>query len=51
MGIIVGLCLFLVAQLIIVFVVAHFWQRRRKHKEERVDSAKNMFNPYSSRRS
>eukprot|EP00095_Tigriopus_kingsejongensis_P007697 maker-scaffold142_size315517-snap-gene-1.10 protein:Tk07697 transcript:maker-scaffold142_size315517-snap-gene-1.10-mRNA-1 annotation:"hypothetical protein DAPPUDRAFT_214208" len=49
MGIIMGLCMFLVAQLIIVCVVAHFWQKRRKLKKED-EAAKNMFNPYAHRR-
>ena len=33
-GIIVGLCMFLVAQLIIVFAVAHIWQKRRRNNKE-----------------
>lgn len=33
-GIIVGLCMFLVAQLIIVFAVAHIWQKKRRNQKE-----------------
>jgi hypothetical protein len=50
-GIVVGVCMFLVAQLIIVFGVAHFWQKRRnKLKAQSEESLQNMFNPYSVRR-
>ena len=50
-GIVVGLCMFLVAQLIIVFGVAHLWQRRRnKLKAQSEENLQNTFNPYSVRR-
>ncbi len=42
--------MFLTAQLMVVLGVAHFYQRRKKLKEERTDSLKNMFNPYASRK-
>ena len=46
--------MFLVAQLMIVFAVAHFWQRRRRNKKEAAaavaGAAVSAFNPYSQRR-
>lgn len=48
-GIVIALCLFLLAQLVIMFSVAHYWQKRRKLKKEQ-ESVQKMFNPYTARR-
>ena len=52
-GIVVGLCMFLVAQMILVFAFAHFWQRGRARAREKAairdeEDKRNMFNPYTS---
>ena len=53
-GIVVGLTLFLLAQLVIVFTVGHVWMRRGRRSKGAVglgeDPLKNVFNPYANRR-
>ncbi len=52
-GIVVGLCMFLVAQMILVFAFAHFWQRGRARTREKAalrqeEEKRQMFNPYAA---
>ena len=52
-GIVVAVALFVILQLILAFVSAHFWHRRStsRQKTEQDDIAiRRVFNPYTSRK-